>query len=467
MKVNRISKIGIFICVLFSFSAYPQSSLTKVRKPSGDSFYSSEMYQNYLGDKILDRSKFPLSRVDEQIITHGNVIIYDASVKSTIPNKDIIQDGISIINNNVVIKSNNKVRQIPIKYINDSPATKHKFSPTEIKLIEKYILKSIDDSGITPSSIEVNQRKSDFDLSIIHSEFKAQNRIIKNYNDITSEAKQIDISNQIDEANLTLAKESINKFNVNYPDKDISYLDEKNNTLLKIKDLNNKSNSNYNIKYIEESENRTSFSVFDGLNPKKEYNIQNKDDFINDIVNESNSNETIQFLKVKGISEIKEDGIFSSISNKINAKKIKIEVKRYPKNNEDIFFYGTLESILNPKYTLINDYSGFNSYVVKVGDTPKEIRLDIDVKPKITREKSKKIIKSFFKFFGRKVKNKATFSESFFDTKKRILKKFDLNNSDYQNIITNQFEQKDIVIIDDLSLFSKDELKIVFIINSK
>lgn len=432
--------------------------LGRSRTPRNTSFYSKNMW-DYDGSKKwygieYTKKDVSLFGLENRIKTSGKVIVYDASVTSITDNVILEKSGILVNTNNVFVNTTDKTLLIPIMY----QGGKVNFTPAEKIKISEYVNKSLSFSGSTPAKITISSKDGDFNIEISKSEFTNEDVLIRGFDLRSRTEKKTAIKeiNQLFDAGRLEGIESrlddiINK----YPEIDEFYtLREKFQAIDFVSKINQR-NNDVQLRYVDDRSER--FSVFDGLSPKNEYKITNKQEFIKELLNSVNENTRCIYLDVKGINEAKVEAFLRTTKIRINKERPNLRVELVPTDavEKNLFFNSTvLDQVNNSKiqYGLYGENSGTQSYNVKANGKTWKVGIGLRINSTIAKVKANKYINSFFKIFGKTTKKKPwKLSDAVNDTRKNLEKKHkDLKPKDYDCLFNKEFGTMNIVFIEEI-----------------
>ena len=372
------------------------------RAPLANSFYNKSMW-NYDWYRKIGYTKDELSLLgtNQKIKTYGKTVIYDASM-NFIPKTVNDGGGDKIIINptyiTVVGDSKSPNFFIPIEYIGDKSILSSSLSRREKEEIAIYLKKAIDISGVTPSSVVINARNNDFNIFIYKSEFTNEEPIIRTFfvrsriNELIKEATLTRIESYIDNAQLSDAIAEIEVLKKQFPS-----LERKlNNVLKKIDYIHESANVNkdYNDKiqsyYIEEHSDY--FYVYDGINPKQKFNIDEKDAFTEYLMKQAEADTDVIYFNFGDQHSNKSSAFVNSlaIQGGMRAETLSGKV-----DNRTLLFYG---KIIDKEDDIEQNESGYKQrYVFKVGN--KKVTADVGVQPvegKMSKKNKRKLPKTFF-----------------------------------------------------------------------
>jgi len=166
------------------------------------------------------------------------------------------------------------------------------------------------------------------------------------------------------------------------------------------------------------------------------------------------------YLDVKGLTIEKAEAFITSTNIQIKAHRPDVSVKAAPENKtaREIFFKGEIIQNDVKSQPILKDYTGTQTYKVKTEGKTWKIGLRIDVNASVIKAKSKKFIKSFFKFFNKRTSKVKgwNLSDAVNATRKEVLKKNKgINDEDYRTFIENELLGVNIVFIEEIKV---DEL---------
>jgi hypothetical protein len=196
--------------------------------------------------------------------------------------------------------------------------------------------------------------------------------------------------------------------------------------------------------------------------PKKTYGIQNKPDFIKDLASSIDNETHVVYLDVRGLGDEKSEAFVTSTNIQIKAYRPDVVVKAAPKGGKfrELFFEGEIINKSSDIRPVFDDYSGIQTYDVKLEGRTWKVGLGLGVKAYVERAKSKNLIKSFFSLFDKRIsKDKGwNLSDAVNSTRKDVQKKYrDIKDEDYDAFIKEQLLGINIVFIE---LIEEDEILI-------
>lgn len=434
--------------------------LGEPRTPLKSSFYNEEMskydwkYQQF--SRFIDPVEYTLHGLQSKIKTNGKVIVYDASVTSITDNAILTKNGIEVFQNEIFVSTADKTLKIPIKYLGDNSINPNSISKGEKLLISEYVNKSLAYSGITPSSINLTAKNGDFNIYVSKSNFTNEDLIVEGYN-IRSRVAEKELFEEINKnlksVDLEKTKQNLDIAADKFPqNKELDELRKWYNELETLNTFNSNSKTSIS-RLIQESPKE--FVMHDGIRTQKKFEIQNKSDFIQDLVGSINNEINVIYLDVRGLGKDKSSAFIASTNIQIKKYRPDVTVKAMPKNEtaRKMFFNGQVLQKNTEIKPTIGEYSGLQTYNVKAEGKTWRIGLGLEVKPHIIKAKSKKLIKSFFKIFDKKVSNKSgwNLSDAVNTTRKDVRKKNKgIKDEDYDTFIRNELLGINIVFIEEI-----------------
>ncbi len=431
--------------------------LGRSRIPLNTSFYSKNMwdYDGFREGLNIKYTKKDISLfgLEKKIKTSGKVIVYDASVTSITDNAFLGKDGIIVNPNNVFVNTTDKTLLIPIIYSGGVV----NFTKAEKNLISEYVNKSLSHSGATPSKIKISLENGDFNIEIFKSQFTNEDAIIKGHNlrsRTEKETESKEIKQLIDGGKLEGLDSRLNAVIDKYPEVDEFYsLREKLQAINFVSQINQRSGGVV-LRYVEENPIR--FSVFDGLTPKNDYKVMEKQNFVDQLINSTGPNTRTIYLDVKGLTDNKAEALVTSTNIQMAKTRSDLRVKRAPKTQrgKEEFFNGKVISEaknIKPQVGVNGRLSELRAYNILVKGKKRIVGLGLKVNKKINDSKFSKIANSFFKLFNKTTKKQSwNISDAVDITRVKLEKKYkDLKPQDYDGLFRDEIGTMNIVIIED------------------
>lgn len=426
---------------------------SKPRTPLPNSFYSNSMWNyDWSRQNRFKPKELSLFGTANEIKTHGKVVVYDAAMRTLPRTSGSRHNEISIKANHISLSAGNRTLFIPIGYTGDKSVTFKNLSRKEKEEIANYIKKALNISGVTPSSVIIESAKNDFDIAIYKSKYTKEEAIIQSYKLRSRVKDQIkaegiaEIESLIANNNLSQASSKLEALTSQVFDSgELDAISERIKGIHGVANINKYYNKQAQAFYIEEKGNL--FSVYDGMNPKKEFSTFDKESFINYLKNNTAGADAI-YLNLQAKSAERASAFLNSVSIKMKLASPELRVEAVPRNEttQQILFYGRAVKLLDGSNPISSNKHS-HKYNFKLGNNVVTAEVGVNVKDHIPQRKSKKIIKSFFNFFNTGIGSNSTFFNLINLSRKQTNKKLNVTNEDYKTWLKNQSKDIDFVFI--------------------